>query len=114
MRTFIWHDDNGAKEKTNKEKKHFFPPLTFEIQVGIFSTSGFFEFCAVRMYKLSRGNLWRLVSLLCMFTAVLSAFLDNVTTILLVVPVTMQLCHVLDVDPVLPVMALVFFSNIGK
>ena len=83
------------------------------IMVGIFSTTGFFEYCAVRMYKVSRGNLWRLVALLCLFTAVLSAFLDNVTTILLVVPVTMQLCHVLDVDPVLPVVALVFFSNIG-
>ena len=66
------------------------------------------------MYKLSRGRLWRLVALLCLFTAFLSAFLDNVTTILLVVPVTMQLCHVLDVDPVLPVMSLVFFSNIGE
>lgn len=91
-----------------------FPYFFLSHKVGIFSTTGFFEFCAVRMYKLSRGNLWRLVALLCLFTAVLSAFLDNVTTILLVVPVTMQLCHVLDVDPVLPVMALVFFSNIGN
>ncbi len=83
------------------------------VMVGIFSTTGFFEYCAVRMYKMARGNLWRLVTLLCLFTATLSAFLDNVTTILLIVPVTMQLCHVLDVDPVLPVVALVFFSNIG-
>ena len=65
------------------------------------------------MYKLSRGHLWRLVSLLCFFTAVLSAFLDNVTTILLITPVTMQLCNVLDLEPVLIILSLVFFSNVG-
>lgn len=83
------------------------------VMVGIFSTTGFFEYAAVRMYKLSGGKLWRLVSLLCLFTAFVSAFLDNVTTILLVAPVTMQLCHVLDVDPVPVVTSLVLFSNIG-
>lgn len=83
------------------------------ILVGIFSSSGFFEYSAVRLYKLSRGRLWLLVSMLCFFTAVLSAFLDNVTTVLLLVPVTLQLCHVLDLEPVLIVMSLVFFSNVG-
>ena len=83
------------------------------ILVGLFSTTGFFEFAAVRMYKLSGGHLWRLLSMLCFFTAILSAFLDNVTTILLLTPVTMQLCHVLDLEPVLIILSLVFFSNVG-
>lgn len=83
------------------------------LQVGIFSTTGFFQFCAVRIYKASRGNLWRLVSLLCLFTATVSAFLDNVTTILLITPVTMQLCQVVDVDPLPIIVSLVLFSNVG-
>jgi hypothetical protein len=72
------------------------------ILVGIFSTTGFFEYSAVKAYKLSKGNIWNLVLMLCMFTAVTSAFLDNVTTILLVAPVTLRLCKVINLDP-LPV-----------
>ena len=53
----------------------------------------FFSFRA-QAYKLSRGNLWRLTLILCIFTAVVSAFLDNVTTILLLTPVTVRLCKV--------------------
>jgi len=80
------------------------------------------QWSAVQAYKLSRGNIWRLVIMLvrskpfslwlrliglaclqCGFTAVASMFLDNVTTILLVAPVTLRLCRVLDLDP-LPVL----------
>lgn len=83
------------------------------VMVGIFSTTGFFEWSAVKAYKLAKGNLWRLTTLLCVFTAVVSAFLDNVTTILLLAPVTIRICQVLDVDPVPILMTEVLFSNIG-
>jgi Na+/H+ antiporter NhaD/arsenite permease-like protein len=83
------------------------------ILVGIFSTTGFFEYSAVKAYKLSKGNIWRLVMMLCMFTAVTSAFLDNVTTILLVAPVTLRLCKVINLDPLPVILAEVIFSNIG-
>lgn len=81
------------------------------ILVGIFSTTGFFEYSAVKAYKLSRGNLWHLVLMLCMFTAVTSAFLDNVTTILLVTPVTLRLCKVINMDPLPVIMSEVVRSN---
>ncbi|KAL6060550.1 protein kinase, variant 2 [Balamuthia mandrillaris] len=83
------------------------------LMVGIFSDTGFFEYCAVKAYKLSRGNIWRLVTILCVFTAVISAFLDNVTTILLLTPVTVRLCKVIDLDPIPVIIAEVIFSNIG-
>jgi len=83
------------------------------VLVGIFSTTGFFEWSAVQAYKLSRGNIWRLVIMLCGFTAVASMFLDNVTTILLVAPVTLRLCRVLDLDPLPVLLCEVIFSNIG-
>jgi Na+/H+ antiporter NhaD/arsenite permease-like protein len=83
------------------------------ILVGIFSTTGFFEYSAVKAYKLSKGNIWHLVLMLCMFTAFTSAFLDNVTTILLVAPVTLRLCKVINLDPLPVIVAEVIFSNIG-
>lgn len=76
------------------------------IMVGIFSTTGahelffcshktgFFEFAAVKAYKIAGGDFWKLSVILCAMTAVLSAFLDNVTTVLLVAPVTLKLCKV--------------------
>ncbi len=43
--------------------------------VGIFSQTGFFDYSAVKAYKLARGKIWPLISLLCLFAAVVSAFL---------------------------------------
>eukprot|EP01095_Lingulamoeba_sp_RSL-Kostka_P011569 TRINITY_DN443_c1_g6_i1.p1 TRINITY_DN443_c1_g6~~TRINITY_DN443_c1_g6_i1.p1 ORF type:complete len:745 (-),score=248.62 TRINITY_DN443_c1_g6_i1:42-2216(-) len=83
------------------------------IMVGIFSGTGFFEYSAIKAYKWSRSNLWYLTVILCIFTAVVSAFLDNVTTILLLTPVTVRLCKVLDVKPEPILIAEVMFSNIG-
>jgi len=83
------------------------------IMIGIFSTTGFFEWAAVKAFKITKGNLWHLTVLLCCFTAVVSAFLDNVTTIILVAPVTITLCKVLNVNPVNIVIAEVIASNVG-
>ncbi|EFC38266.1 predicted protein [Naegleria gruberi] len=83
------------------------------IMVGIFANTGFFEWIALVAYKLSKGSVWRLTVILCLFTAVVSAFLDNVTTILLVVPVTLRLCSVVNVSPIPIVISEVIFSNIG-
>ena len=54
-----------------------------------------------------------LVVILCSVTAVLSAFLDNVTTMLLLTPVTIQLAKVLDIKPIPLLISEVLFSNIG-
>ncbi|XP_052675564.1 P protein-like [Crassostrea angulata] len=81
--------------------------------VSIFSETGFFDSCALQAYKLAKGKVWPLITLLCVFSAVVSAFLDNVTTILLLAPVTIRLCEVLNLDPKNILIAEVLFSNIG-
>jgi len=87
--------------------------LGMMIIIGVFSTTGFFEWVAIKCFKLSRGRVWVLLTVLCVSTAVLSAFLDNVTTIMLVAPVTLRLSRVVDLPPVPIILAEVFFSNIG-
>ncbi len=81
--------------------------------VNILSKTGLFEWAAVQAYAQSGGSIWRLSFILCIITAVFSAFLDNVTTILLIVPVTIQISKVLDLEPVPLIIAEVMFSNIG-
>ncbi|EDO35352.1 predicted protein, partial [Nematostella vectensis] len=83
------------------------------ILVAVFSKTGFFDFVALKAYKISRGRVWLLVTILCFATAIISAFLDNVTTILLFTPITIKLCQVLNLDPTYVLIAEVIFSNIG-
>ena len=87
--------------------------LGMMVMVGVISHTGVFEWFAVAAYKKSEGSIWSLVVILCIVTAVLSAFLDNVTTVLLLTPVTIQLAKVLDLQPVPILIAEVLFSNIG-
>mmetsp|Transcript_3455 Transcript_3455/g.6916 ORF Transcript_3455/g.6916 Transcript_3455/m.6916 type:complete len:916 (-) Transcript_3455:40-2787(-) len=81
--------------------------------VGELSHTGIFEWCAVRLLMASRGSFKRLIVLLCVLTAVASAFLDNVTTMLLIAPVTIDMCSILDVDPRPYLIGEVILSNIG-
>ncbi|RCH77275.1 MAG: hypothetical protein DBX04_01145 [Candidatus Poseidoniales archaeon] len=81
--------------------------------VDILGKTGVFEWAAVQAYALSGGSIWRLSVILCTITAVFSAFLDNVTTILLIVPVTIQIAKVLNLEPIPLIIAEVMFSNIG-
>ncbi|KAL1774437.1 P protein [Sigmodon hispidus] len=83
------------------------------ILVAIFSETGFFDYCAVKAYQLSRGRVWAMIIMLCLIAAFLSAFLDNVTTMLLFTPVTIRLCEVLNLDPRQVLIAEVIFTNIG-
>ncbi|KAJ8407265.1 hypothetical protein AAFF_G00278390 [Aldrovandia affinis] len=83
------------------------------ILVAIFSDTGFFDYCAVKAYQLSRGRVWPMIMILCLTAAVLSAFLDNVTTMMLFTPVTIRLCEVLNLDPRHVLIAEVIFTNIG-
>ncbi len=87
--------------------------LGMMVMVGILSHTGLFEWFAVQAYKRSGGSVWTLVVILCSVTAVLSAFLDNVTTMLLLTPVTIQLAKVLDLKPIPILISEVLFSNIG-
>ncbi|MBD0349241.1 MAG: ArsB/NhaD family transporter [Thermoleophilia bacterium] len=83
------------------------------IIVGLTERTGVFTYVALRVAQLSRGRPARLVFSLAGATAVLSAFLDNLTAILLVVPITLLLADVLDVSPVPLVVTEVIASNLG-
>ncbi|MGG1399280.1 ArsB/NhaD family transporter [Bacillus salipaludis] len=83
------------------------------IIVGITSQTGAFEFIAVWAAQKVKGEPVRILIVLSFFTAVASAFLDNVTTVLLVVPVTLSITHQLKVHPIPFLMSEIFASNIG-
>ena len=81
--------------------------------VNILSKTGLFQYIAIKAVKLARGYPARTMILLVMATAILSAFLDNVTTVLLVVPVTFIVASQMKVSPVPFIMAETLASNIG-
>lgn len=83
------------------------------ILVGELSHTGIFEWLSVRLLVSSKGSFQRLLALLSLLTAVASAFLDNVTTMLLLAPVTIDMCNILKVDPRPYLIAEVILSNIG-
>jgi len=70
------------------------------VNVHLLSLTGFFQWFAVRMVELARGNVMVLFFLLTNMTGVLSAFLDNVTCVLLMGPVTIKLCEQMGMNPV--------------
>ena len=83
------------------------------ILVSISRRSGMFQYMAIRSAQLARAHPAGILFILQITTAVLSAFLDNVTTVLLIVPVTLAICNTLEV-PVYPYLfAEIFASNIG-
>jgi Na+/H+ antiporter NhaD/arsenite permease-like protein len=75
--------------------------------------TGFFEYVAGRVIQVSRGEPFRLLILLSVLTAVLAAVLDNVTTVVLIAPVTLSLARTLRVSPMPYLLSEVFASNIG-
>jgi len=83
------------------------------IIVNVTRRTGAFEWLAVKCAKLSRGRPAEMLVLLCLVTAVLSALLDNVTTVLLLAPVALLLCEALELDPVPFLISIVLASNIG-
>jgi len=87
--------------------------LGMMIIVGVLRQTGLFEFLAIWAAKRGKGHPFRVMTLLVLITAVASAALDNVTTVLLVAPVTLLVCERLGVPPVPFLVAEVMASNIG-
>jgi Na+/H+ antiporter NhaD/arsenite permease-like protein len=83
------------------------------ILVYVTQQTGVYDYIAIRAGQISRGDPLLVVISLATTTAVLSAFLDNLTTILLVVPITFLLADTLDIDPIPLVIIEVIASNIG-
>jgi Na+/H+ antiporter NhaD/arsenite permease-like protein len=83
------------------------------IMVNIISQTGVFEYLGIWAAKRSRGKPYRLMVMLMLITAVASPFLDNVTTVMLVAPITLVVCRRLDIAPAPYLIAEVLASNIG-
>ncbi|MDX1883087.1 ArsB/NhaD family transporter [Mycolicibacterium sp. 120270] len=83
------------------------------IIVGVLRQTGVFEYVAVWAAKRANGSPLRIMILLILVTAFASALLDNVTTILLIAPVTLLVCDRLEINPVPFLIAEVLASNIG-
>ena len=81
--------------------------------VRLTETTGVYTYVAIRAGQLARGRPLAVVIALAGSTAVLSAFLDNLTTVLLIVPITFLLADTLDVDPLPLVLIEIIASNIG-
>jgi Na+/H+ antiporter NhaD/arsenite permease-like protein len=87
--------------------------IAMMIIVMIMKRTGIFEFLAVKMVKVSKAEPFRLLILMSVTTGVLSAFLDNVTTILLVLPITMSVTKDLKLNPIPFIISEIFASNVG-
>jgi Na+/H+ antiporter NhaD/arsenite permease-like protein len=74
---------------------------------------GIFQFVGIKAIKASKGNLWKLMILLCVFTGTISMFIDNVTTVLMMVPVTISVFRSIKISPIPFVIAMVLASNVG-
>lgn len=83
------------------------------IIVIILKKTGIFQYIAIRTAKASKGDPWKIFLLFSVITAVASAFLDNVTTILLIAPVTLVITDTLKLNPFPFLFAEIFAANIG-
>ena len=81
--------------------------------VALLEPTGFFQFLAVWAGRLSRGNPTRLLVLLGTVTTILSMFLDNVTTVVLIAPVTILICEILGFAPIPLLVTEALLSNTG-
>ncbi|HNY65230.1 MAG TPA: ArsB/NhaD family transporter [Deltaproteobacteria bacterium] len=81
--------------------------------INIMKPSGLFEYIAIRSAKFAKGEPFRIMVVFSVVTAVLSALLDNVTTVLLIAPVTLLVCQALELDVVPYLITEALASNIG-
>jgi Na+/H+ antiporter NhaD/arsenite permease-like protein len=87
--------------------------ISMMIIINLTRPTGVFEYIAIKSAKLGRGEPFRIMAIFAVVTAVLSALLDNVTTVLLITPVTLLIADALDVDPIPYLISCAFASNIG-
>ena len=87
--------------------------VSMMIIVHIASKSGMFTWLANEILKKTKGKPKLVLAALAVFTAAASAFLDNVTTVILVMPITFAACKLLDISPIPFLISEIFCSNIG-
>jgi len=106
-------DEAFFSERTGIDWNVVFLLFGMMVIVGVLRRTGAFAYVAIWAAKRAGGRPFRVMALLCLLTAVASAGLDNVTTVLLVAPVTLQVCDRIGVRPVPYLIAEALASNIG-
>ncbi|MGI6045636.1 MAG: ArsB/NhaD family transporter [Eggerthellaceae bacterium] len=81
--------------------------------VAVVKQSGIFEYLAIKCARIAKGEPWHIMLMFILLTAVLSAILDNVTTVLLIGPMTLTVCRLLEVDPIPFFLTEIMASNVG-
>jgi Na+/H+ antiporter NhaD/arsenite permease-like protein len=100
-------------EETGIDYNVVFLLIGMMLIINIMKETGIFQWVAIKSAKLAKGEPFRLLAILSVVTAVLSAFLDNVTTVLLIAPVTLLICDALEMDPFPFLLSEILSSNIG-
>ena len=83
------------------------------IVIAVVEGTGLFQWLAFFAYRVSRGKSWLLMAILMLITSIASAFLDNVTTMLLMTPITIQIAIALELNPLTLLVPEVMASNVG-
>jgi Na+/H+ antiporter NhaD/arsenite permease-like protein len=83
------------------------------IVIAVIEETGIFQWMAYQAYRLSRGRMWLLVVILMLITSVASALLDNVTTMLLMAPITIKIALTMGINPLSLLIPEVLASNVG-
>jgi Na+/H+ antiporter NhaD/arsenite permease-like protein len=87
--------------------------MTLMIVVSIIGNTGLFQWLAMAFYRIAKGNAWIMAILLMSATAILSAFLNNVTIMLLMAPITIEIALMLGINPGALIIPAAMASNIG-
>ena len=109
----VGSDDAFFSKETGIDWNVIFLLFGMMVIVGVLRQTGVFEYVAIWAAKKAKGRPFRVMTLLCLITAVASAGLDNVTTVLLIAPVTLLVCERIGVRPVPFLIAEALASNIG-
>jgi len=81
--------------------------------VGLMAKTGFFKYLAIKAIKMSKGKPWLIFLYLSLITTFVSMVIDNVTTILLIIPITVEVAEMLKINPVPIMLGETVLSNIG-
>lgn len=106
-------EDAFFSKETGIDWNVIFLLLGMMILVAFFKQTGVFDYIAIRIAKRAQGRPFPIMAMLILFTAVASALLDNVTTILLIAPITLSICRQIGAPPVPFLIAEALASNIG-
>jgi Na+/H+ antiporter NhaD/arsenite permease-like protein len=87
--------------------------MTLMIIVSIIGNTGLFQWLALALFRIARGNAWLMAILLMSVTAIISAFLNNVTIMLLMAPITIEIALILEINPGALIIPAAMASNIG-